>query len=639
MLRNRLIVPVVILLLTALGGYQWSQYNEATRYQYGGYKVSPFDVSAVFPGWVQDYMIAAKSNSSENVDDAIQNTTYGNSNSESGFGIKHDRLRNDNNVGAKSNIPNTSINGSIQDTPRGSSGSNDSSRDGKSVDAIRMDKSKAALFEGTSEKKLPNVLMLIADDMRPDIGAFLDPKTRPWLHPGIKTPNLDALAERSIVLRRAFVQVARCGPSRSSVLTGRRPNTTHVVNNDQWFRKLGNGHSIFTIPQYFKQNGYVTIGFGKVFHLLAIPLSQDQTLSWSGPFFQPRGHYDRLVESSWKAVNKYETKRRQLRDQITTFTVKRSLRFHAVQSERLGKPFFMAVGFKKPHIPYVFPSEFLNLYPLDSITYPANDFVPDGMTPMHWHNSRNTLSFSDTEKFKRSWKINSTLPRDVAIQLRRAYYASVSYVDSLIGEILAEIDALHLRENTIVVFFSDHGYQLGEHGIWGKDTNLEMATNTPMMLSIPGLTDKRIDSYKLTEFVDLFPTLVDAAGLPPLPTCPSNSEEVPACTEGSSLMPLLRNASTQWKDRVFSQYPHPDSGDPVYMGYSMRTEKYLYVEWVKCDEEKPDSWPNPKHVELYDISKDIYQNKNVAGYKEYENVIKTLAEQLHAGWRAALPIK
>ncbi|ELU17745.1 hypothetical protein CAPTEDRAFT_189721 [Capitella teleta] len=469
-----------------------------------------------------------------------------------------------------------------------------------------------------------NVLYIIADDLRPEIGAFIDPKTRPWLNSAIKTPNLDALAERSLVLRRAYVQVARCNPSRVSIMTSRRPNTTHIVNNKGWFRKVGHGNTFVTIPEYFKMNGYSTAGCGKIFHLLGLPNSQDQGRSWTGDFFQPRGHYDK-----------------QLRDQLVLNHALKTIRLEAKRSQTTKRPFFMAVGLKKPHVPYVFPDEFLDLYPRENIQLSQNDFAPANMPDCHWHNSRATLGHDDLIKLRKDWVINSTLPTNVAIDLRRAYYASVSYIDSLVGTLLAELDKLQLRERTIVAFLSDHGYQLGEHGIWGKDTNFEAATNAPMMLSIPGKTDKRVDSFRMTEMVDLFPTLVDAAGLPPLPQCSQYSEETAVCTEGSSMMPLLQDSSSadpiKWKDRIFSQYPHPDVGEAEYMGYSVRTENYLYIEWIPCKEIIDGIWPQPTFKELYDIDKDINQNRNVANELVYANVTVELSKLLRGGWMAALP--
>ncbi|ELU15164.1 hypothetical protein CAPTEDRAFT_138523 [Capitella teleta] len=488
-----------------------------------------------------------------------------------------------------------------------------------------------------------NVLYISADDFRPEIGAFLDPETRPWLNSAIKTPNLDALAERSLVLRRAYVQVARCNPSRVSIMTSRRPNTTHIINNDKWFRNVAHGQTIMTIPEYFKMNGYSSVGTGKIFHMLpGVAGTQDQGRSWTTEFYQPLENYEDTVDNSWKAVPKEELVDFPLRDQMTVAHALRALQYEANRPEKDKRPFFMAVGMKKPHVPYVFPDEFLEWYPREDIKVAEHDYVPVNMSKWHWHNSRNTLNFPDIFKYKEAWDINSTLPDNVAIDLRRAYYASVSYVDSLIGIILNELDKLQLRERTIVAFLSDHGYQLGEHGIWGKDTNLEQATNAPMMISIPGRTDKRIDSFRLIEFVDLFPTLVDAAGLPPLPKCPLYSEEIPACTEGSSMMPLLNDPSStdpniKWKDRVFSQYPYPDMGKPEFMGYSVRTKHFLYVEWIRCKGVVNGVWPEPVFKELYDIDRDIHQDRNVISDSVYANKVNELSRLLRDGWVAALP--
>jgi iduronate 2-sulfatase len=261
------------------------------------------------------------------------------------------------------------------------------------------------------------------------------------------------------------------------------------------------------------------------------------------------------------------------------------------------------------------------------------------MTREHWHNSKNHLGFNDTAKYFENWDMGSSLPLDTSIDMRRAYYATVSYVDSLVGELIAELDRLQVRNTTIVSFCSDHGYQLGEHGIWGKDTNMDAATNVPVMISIPGRTDFRIDSFQSTEMVDLFPTLVDAAGLPSLPLCPvEGSGETPVCREGTSLMPLLHRSNTvKWKDRVFSQYPFPDCGEAKSMGYSIRTNRFLYVEWIELDKVLDGVWPSPFARELYDNEKDVQQDVNVADDPVYAKDIEVLSKQLSDGWRAALP--
>ena len=242
--------------------------------------------------------------------------------------------------------------------------------------------------------------------------------------------------------------------------------------------------------------------------------------------------------------------------------------------------------------------------------------------------------------------INSTVPDATVKELRRAYYSATSWTDSLVGRVLDQLDKLGLADNTIVSFFGDHGWQLGEHGEWSKSTNFDIATHAPMMIRIPGLTDSGPVTEKLTEFVDLYPTLVEAAGLPALPLCPDDSSNVELCREGSSLMPLIHDANAPWKNASFSQYPrtvrtHGFGHRTVehVMGYSMKTDSYRYTEWAKLNQAptyKPD-WNTLYGVELYDHSKDPDENYNVAGEQSYAHLRQQLSQQLRAGWRNSLP--
>ena len=226
--------------------------------------------------------------------------------------------------------------------------------------------------------------------------------------------------------------------------------------------------------------------------------------------------------------------------------------------------------------------------------------------------------------------------------MRRAYFAAVTYVDDLVGQVIAEVDRLGLRSSTIVAFLGDHGWQLGEHGEWAKHTNFELATHAPMMVHIPGLTDKGIMASGLTEFVDLFPSLVEAAGLPQIPLCPEEgSPEVKTCTEGLSFLPLVKNESMPWKKAAFSQYARFVAGP--YMGYTIRTDQYRYTEWPRFHfyPEFQAHWKlqymGHESHELYDHYVDPQENTNVAHRQEYADVVEELQRMLKAGWRKAMP--
>ena len=228
--------------------------------------------------------------------------------------------------------------------------------------------------------------------------------------------------------------------------------------------------------------------------------------------------------------------------------------------------------------------------------------------------------------------------------MRRAYYAGVSYIDDLVGQVVSELDRLGLRNNTIISFWGDHGWQLGEHGEWAKHTNFELATHAPMMVHVPGLTDKGIKTTALTEFVDLFPSLVEAAELPPLPLCPAEgSPSVDTCTEGTSFMPLAKNASLPWKGGAFSQFPRRAYDANPYMGYTVRSDRYRYTEWPRFlfyPDFKPIwkiQYEEKLGRELYDHKLDPEENRNVVNHPDYAKVMAEMKALLRAGWRKAMP--
>ena len=473
----------------------------------------------------------------------------------------------------------------------------------------------------------PNILFLVSDDMRPELGAYLGPDFPSSVHPKIHSPNLDKLASRSLLLKRAYVQEALCSPSRTSLLTGRRPDTTHVYTIGPYFRTVGGNFT--TLPQYFKYHGYRTVGMGKVFH--PGPASGgDDPISWTEPYYHaPDEDYWFSKNYSWRAVPPDVRHNRPLPDE--------QLANHAIKWLRnvstSNDPFFLAVGLHKPHLPFVFPEEYLGYYPYNAVRLPDNPYAPDNMPPIAWSDYGELRSYEDIKALHLTGAINTTVPNEVSISLRRAYYAALSFADAMFGNIIDEIESLGMSENTIISFWGDHGWQLGEHGEWCKHTNFELATHAPMMVHIPGLTDPGVQTEQLTEFVDLYPTLVEAAGLPQLPLCPALKPEAEAsCREGQSLLPLINGYNSTWKNRVFSQYPRGDI-----MGYTMRTTQYRFTEWVKF-KGKPyyrPNWDVIHGMELYDHTTDPEENTNIALNREYQGIVKELSKLLRAGWRVA----
>jgi len=270
-----------------------------------------------------------------------------------------------------------------------------------------------------------------------------------------------------------------------------------------------------------------------------------------------------------------------------------------------GKPFFLAVGFSKPHLPFVAPRKYYDLYPAEGIELAANPSPPQDVPAIAMHNSGELRQYADVPATGR-------IPDGKARELRRGYYASVSYVDAQIGRVLAELDRLGLTERTVVVLWGDHGFHLGEHGVWNKHSNFEVATRTPLIFSVPWQKTVNARTANLVELVDVYPTLCELAGVP-----------LPEGLEGTSLVPLLDDPRRAVKRAAFSQYPRPRA-----MGYTIRTEDHRYTEWVT-------EGGDVVAAELYDHQRDPQENVNLAWRAGSRALAGQLSAQLEAGWRAA----
>lgn len=477
-------------------------------------------------------------------------------------------------------------------------------------------------------KKKLNVLFIAVDDLRPQLGCY-----------GVKdirTPNIDALAGRGVVFDRAYCQQAVCSPSRTSLLTGCRPDTTRVYDLQTHFRK--NIPNVVTLPEYFKQQGYRTQGLSKIYHP-----GLDDPQSWSVPHWDPKppAYYEPNLRPTGrqsqptKPIDEDKSDSVIERDprtglplKIKAPSMKKGLPWKIVDGpdnslpdgmtadkaiEVLGeikdKPFFLAVGFLKPHLPFVAPKKYYDLYPLDKITLADNPYPPKDCPPYalaHWGELR---AYKGMPK-------KGDMPDKEARELRRGYYAAASYTDAQIGRVIGELDRLGLRENTVIVLWGDHGWQLGEHSEWCKHTNFEVATRAPLIISAPG-QKAGVKTEALVEFVDIYPTLCDLCGLP-----------LPKQLEGTSLEPVLADPKRGWKIATFSQFPRPGG----IMGHSIRTDRYRYTEWAQTGKE-------PAARELYDHKLDPEENANIANLPESKALVAELARKLHAGWRAAVPGK
>ena len=492
-----------------------------------------------------------------------------------------------------------------------------------------------------------NILFLVSDDMRPVLGCYKS--ARPGFHcPLMHTPNLDSLAEKSILFERSYVQQSLCSPSRTSFLTSRRPDTTRILDLNSYFRTYGGNFT--TLPQFFKERGYASIDVGKIFHPGPDASGRDdQPYSWSENPYHAKWNYHN--EESWAALSPEQLEVKPLQDSVEMEEALNKLRELAEGAKSGDTPFFLAVGAQKPHLPFVFPEEYLSYYPEEEIHTPSNPYIPNGMPDMAWSNFGELRSYIDTSNEAMGipdlGDINVTYPDYKVKELRRAYYAAVSFVDYNMGRILEELTLLGLENDTIVVFLGDHGWQLGEHAEWCKLTNFDIATHAPLIIRVPGVTDSGLKTNKLVEFVDIFPTLVELTGFDPLQTCSLDSNNEMLCTEGSSLVPLIINPSQyDWKDAVFWQFPRGGNQKPHIpkcMGYSIRTDRHHYNEWVAITaigdgEYEPDWDSNCDHSELYDLSSDPKENSNLYDRPEYEEIKIELRQRLRNGWRSEINV-
>jgi len=472
----------------------------------------------------------------------------------------------------------------------------------------------AATLAFGQEKR--NVLFIVVDDLRPELGCYGKRIVR--------TPNIDRLAGRGVVFNRAYCQQSVCTPSRTSFLTGLRPDTTRVYDNGRGeFRKLL--PNVVTLPQLFRQHGYETRGLGKIFGE-----GLDDPEAWSVPVWPDGIAGMQYVDlDKWARVPAAEKSR----TPVPTLTWEKRETYQmpevpdnalqdgqvaerAVQAlrEMRGKPFFLAAGFLKPHLPFVAPKKYFDLYSPREIPDPPHAFPPKGAPEVALHPWVELRGYKDIPK-------KGPLPPGKARELILGYYAATSYMDAQVGKLLDELDRLGLASRTTVVLLGDNGWHLGEHDLWVKTTNFELDTRVPLIFSGAGVGARGVKSPGLVECVDIYPTLCELCGLGP-----------PPALEGSSMTALLAEPSRRWKKAAFSQFPRPFSprkaGDG--MGYTVRTERYRYTEW-----RIPGQPQNA--IELYDHEKDPFETVNVAGLPENRRLLAQLQKTLRDGWRAALP--
>lgn len=480
----------------------------------------------------------------------------------------------------------------------------------------------------------PNVLFIMADDLGPMLGAYGDPFVR--------TPNLDQLAAEGVLFDRAYSQVAVCGPSRASLMSGLRMETLNFYYHGSEELKIFRsefGH-VPTMPAAFKALGYRTYGFGKIYHRGWV--NPDE---WSAPFFAGRDRemweiadleslegvpFANRAEVPTLIADRFNCPVMQAPDvpDNALFAGRMTDRVLELLPQLGDEPFFLAVGFRRPHLPFVAPKKYFDLYNPDTSWLPNNRNPPKGAPIMAYFNSDSYArgatkipSPPPDEASAVAWNgfemrsyngvpEHGNISDDQQIELRRAYLACVSYVDAQIGRLMDGMRVSGKLENTIVVFLSDHGFQLGEQGIWTKRTNYERSTRVPLIIRSPGEVPRQ--TRILGELVDVYPTLFDLAGLP-----------IPAHLEGESLAEVVRG-TTNGKDAgiALSQFTRYDT----HMGRAIRTDRWRYVEWTAM------ATGEVVHRELYDHMNDPEETVNRVGESAYAAQIDQLSAELQRAY-------
>ncbi len=522
--------------------------------------------------------------------------------------------------------------------------------------------------KGQNEKSIekPNILFIAIDDLRPELGAYGSEVAI--------TPNMDALAAEGLLFNNAYCQEAICSPSRASVMTGARPETIKVIENFSYFRDLN--PDIVTLPQYLQTAGYETVYTGKIFH----PGYTDEELSWSrkaysGPKVEEmpdrvRGYVlaenqEIFRKNRAEVIAKYgenaprnglgkgpayefaDAPDNSYEDGHNTELAIETMK----EMAQNDKPFFLGLGFLKPHLEWIAPKKYWDMYEDVDLQLTDQHEGPVNGAAMGLHASFELRARADIPNY-------GDIEEEQAKNLKRAYLATVSYVDAQIGKMLKALEEEGLRDNTIIMLWSDHGWHLGDMGIWGKATNYEIATRVPLIVSTPNMPDavRGSKTNALVELVDMYPTLCELAGV-----------SIPESVEGQGFKPLLTNPNMEWKTAAFTQFPSPalrewaanplskgmretsfgplleevedrikkqqgdkwnrDLFENRLMGYSMRTSQYRFTVW----KDYTDTKAKPIFFELYDHKNDPTETVNIAN--ENPKIVEELLVQFNKGWQ------
>ncbi len=444
------------------------------------------------------------------------------------------------------------------------------------------------LFVSCKEEK-PNVLFIAVDDLRPELSCYG--------HEKIISPNIDKLASNGLMFVNAYCNVPVCGASRASLLTGMRPTADRFVGYNTWAEKDAPG--AVSLPQVFKNNGYYTISNGKVFHHL-----NDIRESWSEDPWNPAengGSYlDYQADTNLAILNSGSKRGMPYEagdvddDTYNDGVLAKKTINDLKRLKEMGKPFFLAAGFFKPHLPFTAPKKYWDLYSSDKISLPDNYSPPVNSPKAAIHNFGELRSYYGVPP-------EGPVSDEMAHDLIHGYYACVTYVDAQIGRVLDALDDMGLSDNTIVVLWGDHGWQLGEHSLWCKHANFKTSLNAPLIVKAPGFKETG-QTQALVEFIDIFPSLCDLADI-----------ELPQQLHGKSFVPLLNNPQKPWKDAVYSRY---------IWGESIKNQRYLYTEWT-------DENGVMQGQMIYDHTNDPDENQNIISDVSIRDTVEVLKRKLH----------
>ncbi|HPC59839.1 MAG TPA: sulfatase [Verrucomicrobiota bacterium] len=467
----------------------------------------------------------------------------------------------------------------------------------------------------------PNVLLICVDDLKPVLGCYGDPLA--------KTPNLDRLAARGMRFDLAYCNQAVCAPSRNNLMVGSRSTTLGVYSLGTHFRKAA--PDAVTLLQYFMRHGYRTEGIGKIFHIghgnhddpasWSVPFQPDKVVEYALPENSANGQLTR--EEAYFTNQKLGQNRELPRGAAWEMTdlpdntyadgriAEEGIRRLRAAAARPEQPLFLALGFVKPHLPFCAPKKYWDLHDRKAFKLAEQTQPPVG-APRYAGKTLGELNqYTPVPE-------QPPLSEDLQRTLIHGYYAATSFMDAQVGRVLDELDRLGLSERTIIVLWGDNGWHFGDHGAWTKHTNYEQANRIPLMIVAPGVTKPGSHTRQLTETVDLYPTLVELAGLP--------APEVPQKLDGVSLVPVLRNPEVRVRDHAYHAFPRQRAGQPI-IGRAIRTERYRLVEW-----KKPGAPRDTADFELYDYQSDPLESTNLASRLPavVENLSRVLARHPEA---------